>query len=123
MAGLRLRSRPAAVVALLALLLQLALSFDHVHLAHADWAAAAIAAATSDFAVIASPPQRGSDEDPDDYCSTCAILALLTGSQIAVAPVLAAPAVHTIAVAPIVAVAVRLVRRHDAFRSRAPPHS
>lgn len=123
MAWLRLWRRPAAVVALLALLLQLALSFGHVHLAHADQPGPVAAASDADDDSEIPQPQHPSDDHDSHYCAIYAMLALLTGSKIAVAPVVAAPAAHAIAVAPIVAVAVQLVQRHDAFRSRAPPLS
>jgi hypothetical protein len=66
---------------LLALALQLAVTFGHVHASHLSGASATIA----DSLNKADQPRR-----PDtDGCGACAILALLSGAQIAGAPVLA----------------------------------
>jgi len=106
-----------ARLALFALLLQLALSFGHVHPLSAD-AAARVAPA----AAIADP--GGANPDPDDsYCASCAILALLSGGQVASAPAVAMPVSPAAALTPNVAHRLRLAARHDSFRPRALPIS
>jgi hypothetical protein len=111
-------------VALFALLLQLALSFGHVHVAHADEPGLAVAPASDARGGSATPQPQHPDEDHDShYCAIYAILALLTGAQTAAAPVIAMPAPQPVVVAPIAAAAVGLAARHASFRSRAPPLS
>jgi hypothetical protein len=106
-----------ARLALFALLLQLALSFGHVHPLRTD--AATLAAPTA-----ATTDPGGGHPDPDEsYCASCAILSLLSGGHVAVAPAVASPAFHVAVLAPIAADRVRLIARHNSFRSRAPPIS
>jgi predicted benzoate:H+ symporter BenE len=106
-----------ARLALFALLLQLGLSFGHVHPLRAD--AAALAAPV---AAMADP--GSADPDPDEsYCASCAILTLLSGGHVASAPTLAMPVSLAATLAPIAMDRFRLVARHDSFRSRAPPTS
>jgi hypothetical protein len=106
-----------ARLALFALLLQLALSFGHVHSLRTDAAAlAAPAAATTD--------PTGGHPDPDEsYCANCAILSLLSGGHVAAAPAIATPAFQIAALTPIATDPVRLTACHDSYRSRAPPVS
>lgn len=111
----RWHGRKSGFVALLALFIQLGLSFGHVHRGHADHAAAALTAP-------AAPSSTG-DQDDGDYCATCAVLALLAGAQPPNAPALAVPvavAAVDIIVAP---AAVPIWHSHAAFRPRAPPLS
>src|ERR1700744_4915945 len=72
-----------AWVALLALAIQLGLSFGHVHALNGERPAAVQTAATDSTSSPA--PQNGADHD-DDYCAICAVLALLSGAQTASAP-------------------------------------
>jgi hypothetical protein len=116
----RVRSRPAAYLALFALLLQLALSFGHVHLAHANHPG--VAAAEGIAGQNAVPQQPDADHD-EYYCAIYAFLALLTSAQIAIAPTVPVPATLAVADAPGVAKAARLGPRRGAFQSRAPPIS
>jgi hypothetical protein len=120
MSWFRLRQRCCGWVALLALALQLALSFGHVH-----------RLPTADFTIVASaatpngaPPQpAGGEHHDDDYCAICTVLALLSGAQTASAPVLpifTAPPSTEITIA---SEAFRSDRSRAAFRSRAPPIS
>jgi hypothetical protein len=115
----RVRGRLAAYVALFALLSQLVLSFGHVHLAHADSPGIAVAA-TGAGGHKSTPQQPGTDHD-DDYCAVCAIIALLTGAQVAAAPAIPVPAVLAVADNPIAAAATHIGSQRGAFRSRAPP--
>jgi hypothetical protein len=105
------------MLALLALIAQLALSFGHVHSPHAAAAAPGIASAA------APDPAPADHEHDDEYCAICAMLALLTGAQCAVAPSLAQPTAAIIAVPMPEPAAARLIARLDSFRSRAPPVS
>ena len=68
-------------LALLALVLQLGLSFGHVHGTRGSHPAAA-QTATADAGNASST----GDSSDADYCATCAILALLTGAQTASCP-------------------------------------
>jgi hypothetical protein len=101
-------------LALLALVLQLGLAFGHVHGAHESHPAAVHSV-------------NGSHTDPgdlgDDYCATCAILALLTTSQIASAPIVPAPAVFASPEVAKTGAPRRVGLSRTAFQSRAPPLS
>ncbi|MCX7312199.1 MAG: DUF2946 domain-containing protein [Hyphomicrobiales bacterium] len=99
-------------MALLALTLQLGLSFGHVHAAHASAPA---------LTTTADHPETG-DHD-DDYCATCAILALLTGAQTATAATIAPQAAVTTAEINATPEAARAMSPRPAFQSRAPPLS
>jgi hypothetical protein len=108
------------MAALLALTLQIVLSFGHGH--GFDAGPAPSVAGTSGGASVPSP-SGGTGQHDEDYCATCAILALLTGAQTASGPVfvlLVALASAEITVAP---EAPRLGASRTAFRSRAPPLS
>jgi hypothetical protein len=105
------------LLALLALLAQLALSFGHVHLPHAALATPGIASTTA-------PDSAPADQDhDDDYCAICAILALLSGAQGPAAPMLPQLAAVVIPVPPSSPTALRLIAQHVSFQSRAPPNS
>ncbi len=102
-------------MALLALVLQLGLSFGHVHGLHADRAAAW---------TVAQPDAGPASGDNDgDYCATCAILAMLSGAQTASAPVFILPVALVSAEIAAVPQAARVILRRAAFHSRAPPLS
>lgn len=115
----RQHRRLGARVALLALLLQLALSFGHVHAPQIGQPGATVTIAAD----AAAAPQQPADDHGDDYCAICAVLALLSGAQTAAAPVVSTPAAHAIAVVAIEITTLRLAARHDSFRPRAPPVS
>jgi DUF2946 family protein len=120
MRWLRLRQQYCSWVALLALALQLVLSFGHVHglPTGGPTAVAAISEGSG------SPPQpAGGEQHDDDYCAICAVQALLSSGQTASAPalpVVAAPAATEII---FTVERVRANRPLAAFRSRAPPIS
>jgi hypothetical protein len=112
----RSHRRPWAWMALLALVIQFGLAFGHVHPIHAAQnAPVASAAGTSD-------PTSG-DPDDNDYCATCAIMALLTGAQTASPPAVAPPVMLGSAEITIASEAARIDSSRAAFRSRAPPLS
>jgi hypothetical protein len=103
-------------MALLALVVQIGLSFGHVHALPAAQTVAAASAAGS------LNPGSG-DSDDNDYCATCAIIALLAGAQTAIAPIVAPPAAQSSAAITIAPEATRIISARAAFRSRAPPLS
>ena len=104
---------------LLALTLQIALSFGHEHGFNTHSAPAAALAGT------ASPPSPadGTHQHDENYCAIYAILALLTGAQSAHAPTVAPPAVPIAADIVFASEAVRISSSRTSFRSRAPPQS
>jgi hypothetical protein len=115
-----------AVTALFALLLQIVLSFGHVHIPHATGAGGpiAVAAITPDTGGAGGSRQPdGGHRHDDGYCAICAVMTLLSGAQAATAPLL--PPLHDpISVEITVAdAALGIASEHVAFRSRAPPHS
>jgi hypothetical protein len=112
--------RPIAVLAAVALLLQIALSFGHMHGLDTASANHPVAAAL-DAGGSGQPQHPDGDDHESRHCAICAILALLSGAQTAAAPVLAVPALPAAARVAGEAAILRLLARHDAFRSRAPP--
>ena len=111
----RSHRRPWAWTALLALVLQLGLAFGHVHAIHAEQSTAAVSAA--------APSDPASGDTDDDYCATCAVIALLTGAQTASPPVIAPPIVQPSAEITVAPEATHVESSRAAFRSRAPPLS
>ena len=121
MGWFRSQRRSWGWVALLALTLQLTLSFGHVHgPAAAHWTEAAIVA---NGGHNAAPQPATGDTDDSDYCAICAVLTLLTGAQAASAPVFAPPPVIASAEIVLTRQAALLGSERPAFRSRAPPQS
>jgi hypothetical protein len=115
MRWVRSHRRPSCWVALLALVLQLGLSFGHVHSTYTGQPTAALTAPAASTGT--------GDHNDTDYCATCAILALLAGTQTASTPAVAVPtavASGDIVIAPD---AVHIPFSRGTFRSRDPPHS
>lgn len=120
MGWLRSARRTWGWVALLALVLQLGLSFGHVHALNAEPSGTALAS-VAHGGTNPSKPDTG-DRD-DDYCAICAIMAMLSGAQTASAPALALPIslpCTEIAASP---KAIDIASTPSAFRSRAPPQA
>ena len=118
MGWFRRQCRLGGWVALVALTLQLALSFGHSH-DEAFGHAPEVAALTADG------PGGGHSDSPaghhdHNYCAICAVLSLLTGAQTADAPALAVPAVAAGAVVSEPGT-IRAILGRPAFQSRAPP--
>src|SRR5437870_3463991 len=87
--------RSAARVAVFALLLQLALCFDHFHAGNANEASATQQALTLPTDQSAGSQQRGTNDpadDPDRYCAFCAAVNLLSTAQLVTPPSLPLPA-------------------------------
>lgn len=115
----RVHRRVAGAVALLALALQLVVSFAHVHAvpAHGDSIAVAARAAPDH---LDENGAGGGHVPRGQSCDICATLAIGEGAQIAsplslVLPPVAAPVLHSVADVVVVA------RRHSPAQSRAPP--
>jgi hypothetical protein len=117
----RFRRRRWSGVALLALALQLGLSFGHLH-AHAHHPAF-IAASDAPAGAATAQPLDNDDEHESHYCAIYAVNALLSGAQVAAAPVIPAVVARAAPDVPSATAAVCLRSRHAAFRSRAPPLS
>jgi hypothetical protein len=113
-------------LALLALAVQLFLSFGHIH--HEDIfgparpgaAAALVAQAAADQAN--STPADHPSKHPDDTCAICATISLLSNSFVAAAPQLPLPVVvHAVEHTDHVVVVAVIATRRAPFQSRAPP--
>ena len=110
-----------AVLALIALALQIALTFGHVHLRGLAGGSHAVIAGQ---ASLAHPPLQApaqSPSDDDDYCAICASIFLASSAFAPAPPQLLVPAnfqrvEHCFNAARPLAESLRL-----AFRSRAPP--
>jgi hypothetical protein len=124
MGWFRERSRPAACVALLALVLQLALSFGHVHFGHVHLAQADHPASTAaDVAGHKGTPQQPGNDHQDNYCAVYAVLTLLGGAMVATAPIVPAHAALAAPEVPAATEAVRVGPPHRAYQPRAPPRA
>jgi hypothetical protein len=113
----RARRLPSGYVALLALALQLALSFGHVHL---DGLAFRQSPATADKAADPGTPS-GTVPDRDEGCAICAVIGLSGSVLIPDAPALVFAGAQLQAFFPdVVAVLVSAPARAQ-FQARAPP--
>ena len=118
----RSHGRLWGVAVLLALTLQIALSFGHEHSFNTHFAPAAALAGTGGSASPPSPAD-GTHQHDENYCAIYAILALLTGAQSAHAPTVAPPAVPIPADIVFASEARRVCSSRTPYRSRAPPQS
>jgi hypothetical protein len=115
----RANLKVASRLALLALTLQIALSFGHVHLGDIRHAIDGLAVAGTQ-PVPSNPPQRPVS-DADDYCAICATIHLAATSLLPQAPQLpvlfaARPVEHASTIA-----TSSFSARRAPFQSRAPP--
>ena len=117
------RKRFGAWLALAALVLQIALSFGHVHLPVVGTAPHVAIAAPHNTA-IAQTSQQGpaqNTSDDDDYCAICASIFLVSTSVVSEPPKLPLPLGFE-RIEQIFSVARGIVApRRVAFQSRAPP--
>jgi hypothetical protein len=120
MGWFRSNRRLWGIAALLALSLQIALSFGHVHGLEANHAGGVVSADAGGQIPAPSPPGRADHQDTD-YCAICAVLALLSGAQTATAPAVVQPIALASTEIAIPGDALRVASRRVAFRSRAPP--
>src|SRR5262245_33529979 len=127
MSWFRSHARLGSCVALLALALQLVLSFGHLHRSDiVGHGATAPAAATSIIAALldedATPStDRASHDHEDEYCAIYAIAALIGSAQQAEPPALPVPLALTSAPPPPAIEASRYEPSHRLARARAPP--
>ncbi|WP_366145821.1 DUF2946 family protein [Bradyrhizobium sp.] len=117
MKWVRTNIRLGARLALLALVVQLALSFGHVH--------AIAAQATPSIHSSQQLPAPGSDSDqhPDDFCAICAVMAMASTATAAAPPVLPIPQAFELKHPAVDAPFVPPRSARAAFQSRAPPLS
>jgi len=113
--------RQGAVLALIALVLQVALTFGHVHLHGLGGSSPRILAGQASLAHPPLQPPAQTPSDNDDYCAICASIFLASSAFAPAPPQLLVPASfqrveHWLNGASLVAQPPRL-----AFRSRAPP--
>jgi hypothetical protein len=106
-------------VALVAIALQLALAFGHVH-RDAYSHAAEIAALTADVADRGEPANPAAPHD-HDYCAICAVLNLLAGAQGAATPALPVPAAAAAVALVVEPDTIGAADSRPGFQSRAPP--
>jgi hypothetical protein len=133
MGWVRFHRRYGAWPGLAALVLQLVLSFGHIHVGnlhignvHFDSAAraASVAAATSHHVAAAQSPQKvpaQNSGDDDDYCAICASIFLASTSFVAEPPKLPVPAGFERIALIFSAEQGVSVQRRTFFQSRAPP--
>jgi hypothetical protein len=115
----RSQGRASAGVALFALLIQLAVSFGHIHLEPAHFDAAGEAAATATD--IAKTDPHGDDDRTDRACAICILNQLVGAAQTVAAPEISvAPLARSIAPT-FVSGQIATDPPPAAFRSRAPP--
>jgi hypothetical protein len=118
MRWVRAKLRTGARLALLALAVQIALSFGHVHLGNVQHASAI---ASTGGQPSGSTPTQHPVGDADDYCAICATIHLSATSLLPQPPQLPAPfAVRQVEHSNCIAVSFFSTRRAP-FQSRAPP--
>ena len=124
MRGFRSIRRFGAGLGLFALLLQLALSFGHIHPEDLVGTTAAGIETVAGKAPSANPAQdRHAPGTPHDDCPICAVMHLAGTIVLPDPPVLALPAQFTIAVFSTNDLVALVVPRRPPFQTRAPPIS
>ena len=122
MRGLRSIRRFGAGLGLFALLVQLALSFSHIHPEDLLGASAAGIEAAAGSAQPAGPDQeRHPAGAPHDDCPICAVMHLAGTIILPDPPALAVPAQFTVAVFPADDLVSIVIPRRLPFQTRAPP--
>ena len=123
MRWVRRRRRFGAWLALAALVLQLALSFGHVHLDAFYHGGSAHAIAAANGLESQRAPSPSPHHDADDYCPICAVIRLAAASYIPPAPQLPLPVGVKRLEHRFIVVLAAFEPSRVAFRSRAPPLS
>jgi hypothetical protein len=108
-------------LALVALSIQLALSFGHTHLDAVQRTDAAVGAIGQGAHSAKSLPAQHPGENGDDYCAICASIYLASNSFVQLAPLLPVPSVSHGVKHFDHSTAVFIAPRRLAFQSRAPP--
>jgi hypothetical protein len=119
----RSRRRRGAGLGLLALLVQIALSFGHLHLQDIRPASAEFAAAATHSAQVDPGPTRRHIPPglPDDDCPLCIAVHMAASALLSVPPAMNIPRGFIHIAPPPIAAHERPVRRYVLFRTRAPP--
>jgi hypothetical protein len=113
------RRRIAAAVGLMAMLLQLCVSFGHVH---AGDLLRAVSLQTSGCATPSDCSRKVPPGLPDDDCPICAAVHMAATGVPPTPPTLALPAEFaTLAHRPFIVAFHGAARRHSPFQTRAPP--
>jgi hypothetical protein len=116
--------RTGARLALLALLVQLALAFGHVHGLMPQVAAATQSTLPADHAANPQPtPSKHDSDHPADVCAICAVMAMASTVLFAAPPILLLPDAVQILHRITDAEFAHLKSTGTAFQSRAPPAS
>jgi hypothetical protein len=123
MGWVRANRRSGSVVALLALVIQFALTLGHVHLvANGGTTALPIALAQTALAHTDKTSDEGAPRrSSDGVCDICAVLHMANAMQVPAAPVLAAPVAFVPIVTAIPADSLAPSSRQFLPQSRAPP--
>jgi hypothetical protein len=120
MSWVRRRRRFGGYLALAGLVLQLALSFGHVHLGDINGNARSVIVWANAPASPSSPAKHPSN-DADDYCAICATMHLASTSLLPDAPLLPPPfGLQSVEHFNHVAI-IFVAPRRTPFQSRAPP--
>lgn len=115
MQWVRANIRLGARIALLAIAVQLVLSFGHIH-------AIALQTAPSIQATQQLPaPGHEPDQHPDDFCAICAVMAMAATAMAAAPPALPIPQAFELTRPSMDAMFAEPRSARAAFQSRAPP--
>jgi len=117
----RSRQRHGAGLALLALLVQIVVSFGHIH--PEDFRPAAAATATASAAAHAQPGRSDPlpPGHPDDDCPICMAVHMAAMGLVTVPPAVAIPTEFSLIAHERPAAQAAVVARYVLFRTRAPP--
>jgi hypothetical protein len=115
--------RHGSRLALLALAIQLVLSFGHFHGVGANAATASPALTAQDSGIGRSQPQPASNHETDDACAICAVMAMANTVLFASPPILLLPQAVELLYRITDAEFLHLNSASVAFQPRAPPAS
>jgi hypothetical protein len=121
MGWVRRHKTRGAILALIALALQIALTFGHVHVR--GWSEGAVAAGMHSVALAQNSSQAPAQNPDDDYCAICASIFLASSVFAASPPQMPLPPAYGRIEQILVVAEIVYGPRHFAFRSRAPPRA